>query len=454
MPYLTVPQIEAAMTALAASAPPGVVSKVAFPDATLSEGGIGPTTYSYLKIGKGGGTSRKTVLAVAGLHAREWAQPDAVISFAQKLVDCYANTKPFVIPAYTAKGGSTYGPVTIPASKVAAMVDRMDILLVPCANPDGRKFSQSKKANNRWRKTRSPRPTGGTAETVGVDPNRNFDIAWDYDIYYDPSFAISGDLMSSKFASDDTFIGKAKPVPNATHPDNEPETKNLVWLLDNNPVTWSIDLHSYSMLLMHPWGIERNGKVSTQTFRNTAFDMTRDGTAGNAYSEFFPDTQPSRLLARHTVAVESMRDAVKAATGRVYQTGGTADTIYPATGTFSDYHFSRQFTIAGSPPIHTFAAEFGTVKDNFQPHPTSRHGYPLIEREVHAVLLALLAAALPAKAAPATGGGSGSGGGGSGGGGGGGGNGDGCLLSSAALVLAAVGAVAAVAAGAGGGRHR
>ena len=446
MPYLSVTQIEAAMTALAASAPAGVVTKVTFPNATVSEGGIGPTTYSYLKIGKGGGTNRVTVLAVAGMHAREWAQPDAVVSFAKKLVDCYANTKPFVIPAYTDRGGSTFGPVTIPATEIADMVDRMDILLVPCANPDGRKFSQSKKANHRWRKTRAPRPSGGTDETVGVDPNRNFDIAWDYDIYYDPSFAISPDLSASKFASFDTFIGKPKPAPNATHPDNEPETKNLVWLLDTNPVTWSIDLHSYSMLLMHPWGIERIGSVAAQNFRNTAFDMNRDGTDGNSYSEFFPDTKPARLLSRHQLVVGSMRDAVKAVSGRVYKVGGIADTIYPATGSFADYHFSRQFTIAGSPPIHAFVAEFGSKKDNFQPTYVSKHGYPLIEREVHAVLLALLTAALPAKAAPPSGGGSGGGGGGSG-------NGDGCLLSSAALVLAALGAVAAVAGAKTGSRR-
>ena len=110
-----------------------------------------------------------------------------------------------------------------------------------------------------------------------------------------------------------------------------------------------------------------------------------------------------------------MRDGIQAATGRAYTVGGIADTIYPATGSFTDYAFSRQFTIAGSPPMLAFAAEFGDAADNFQPLYDDPHGYPRVEREVHALLLQLLEAALPPVAAsppPPTGTGTGSGGGG------------------------------------------
>lgn len=437
MPYLTVPQIEAAMTSLESVAPAGVCRKIALPHPTVSEG-MGPTTYSYLKIANGTGSGRVAVLAVAGMHAREWAQPDAVISFARRLLEAYVGGKAFVIPAYTDRSGNTHGPVSVPAAKVADMVDRLDILLVPCANPDGRAFAQKAKANHMWRKTRSPRPPSGANPTVGVDPNRNFDIAWDFNTYYDAAFPLTGELSASKDPADDAFIGKPRPAPNNTHPDNEPEARNLVWILDNHPVTYSIDLHSYSMLLMYPWGIEQNGSVAAQHFRNTAFDHKRDGTLGNGYSEYFPNTAPARLRHRHEVVAGAMRDAVAAATGRTYKVGGIADTIYPATGTFADYHFSRQFTVAGSPPVHAFAAEFGDSKDNFQPRYGSAHGYPKIEREVHAALITLLDAALPPKAAPASGSGGGSGSGGSGGGSGGGGGGGGggtCLLSVAATVL-------------------
>jgi hypothetical protein len=174
-----------------------------------------------------------------------------------------------------------------------------------------------------------------------------------------------------------------------------------VWILDHHPVTWAIDLHAFSNLLMYPWSIEQNGLTSSQNFGNSAHDGARDGVPGTAYKEFFPDSAPFWLLRRHEVIAGSMRDRVFAATGRKYRAGAATDLIYPASGTFSDFVFSRQFTIAGSPPIHAFAAEFGDEVDGFQPNPNSRHGYARIEREVHAALISLLDAAVPRKPPPA-----------------------------------------------------
>ena len=93
--YLLAAEIEAAMTTLATPTvpPDGLCTKAALPNPTLS-GGVGPTTYSFLKIGNGSGAGRVTVLAIAGMHAREWAQPDAVISFAEKLLAAYRERPP------------------------------------------------------------------------------------------------------------------------------------------------------------------------------------------------------------------------------------------------------------------------------------------------------------------------------------------------------------------------
>jgi hypothetical protein len=412
MAYLTVTQINNEMTSLAGGAT-AICKKTPFPNPTVSEG-VGPTTYSFLEIANGTGANRVTALAVAGMHAREWAQPDAVISFAKKLIAAYRSNTAFVIPAYT-EGPNTFGPVSVPAAQVKALIDTLNIILVPLANPDGRVFSQSAVANNLWRKNRAPRLIAANPKTVGVDLNRNFDIAWDFDRFYNVAFRNSGILRSSKDPATDSFIGRAKPAPNDRHPENEPEVKNLIWLLDNRPVTFSVDLHSAALKIMHPWGIERNGTVAAQNFRDLALDGTRDGTLGNAYSEFFPNSPPARLQDKHDTIVKSMRDRIVAATGRTYGVGGIADVVYPATGTFTDFHFSRQFTIAGSPQIHAFAAEFGTTGDGFQPHPTNADGYPKIEREIHALLLAFFEAALASVPAPPAGGGGGGSGSGSGG---------------------------------------
>ena len=441
MPYLKASQIEASMTALATGFQT-VCKKTALPNATVSEGGSRPTistTYSFSRSARAAGPNRRTVLAVAGLPRPRMGPARRGRSASPRSSSTATRTiQALRHPGLHRKGGSTYGPVTIPASKIAAMVDRMDILLVPCANPDGRKFSQSKKANNAGAR---PAPRGrrpGPPSTVGVDPNRNFDIAWDYDLYYTPAFAASGDLMSSKFASCGHLHRQgASRRRTPRHPDHEPEAKNLVWLLDNNPVTWSIDLHSYSMLLMHPWGIERNGTVPTQNFRNTAFDMTRDGTRRRRLLRVLP-RRPAGPAARQAQA--GRREHARRGQGR--DRPGLQDRRHRRHDLPGHRHLLRlplqpavhHRRVAADPRLRRRVRQ---QKDSFQPHPTSKHGYPLIEREVHAVLLALLARRCRRRprrppAAGRVGGGSevrrwrwG------------GGNGDGCLLSSAALVLAA-----------------
>lgn len=401
MAYLPAADFETRMSQLAANAPT-LCTKAAFPNATVSEPGIGPTTYSFLKIANGAGAARPTLLIVAGMHAREWAQPDATLVFAEKLISVYQAGSDFTVPSYTDAAGNTHGPLTVPAATIKRIVDTLTMIFVPLGNPDGRAFSQAAPANKDWRKNRAPRAVAADPSTVGVDINRNFDIAWDFDVYYSAAFVASGLLSASKNPTRDNFIGTA-----AGGPASQPEVKNLVWLLDNNPITYCIDLHAYSELVMYPWGIEENGSDPAQTFRDPAFNGTRDGHLSNAYSEYFPDVAPARLLRTHETIAQSMRDAIRTVTGRRYTVGPIATTVYPATGSLSDYAFSRQFTIAGSPPFHSFALEFGDSTDNFQPDPISPHGYARIEREVHAVLLRFLQAALPPVAVAAGGGGSG-----------------------------------------------
>jgi murein tripeptide amidase MpaA len=249
MPYLGASAIEAQIGTLGSAAP---ASRLAMHEATASEG-IGPTSYSYLKIGNGSGAGRPTVLIVAGMHARELAQPDAVLSFADKLLTAYRSSKAFTIPAYTDPAGRTVGPVTIDAPRVKRLVDTVDLLLVPLANPDGRAFALAAPANIDWRKNRAPRVVAADPATVGVDLNRNFDIAWDFEIYLDTTAAADLEAKStSKNAARDTFIGQP-----TQGPASQPETRNLVWILDHHPVTYAIDLHSKKGKVMYPWGIER-----------------------------------------------------------------------------------------------------------------------------------------------------------------------------------------------------
>lgn len=62
-------------------------------------------------------------------------------------------------------------------------------------NPDGRLYDITHPATPfppGWRKNRRPNPDRTDPTAVGVDLNRNFDIAWDFARYYD--MVLAGDL--------------------------------------------------------------------------------------------------------------------------------------------------------------------------------------------------------------------------------------------------------------------
>ena len=89
---------------------------------------VGPTQteYSFLKIGKGTGANRPAMLVVAGLHAREYAPPDFVLTFAQKLLTAYANGAPFE-SSFTDASGTVHNALTVSKEIVKIIVENMDL---------------------------------------------------------------------------------------------------------------------------------------------------------------------------------------------------------------------------------------------------------------------------------------------------------------------------------------
>src|SRR5216684_8787592 len=110
MPYPTdSPAIEASIVALATTFPT-LCTRTAFTNPTNPVGGPA-RTYSFLKIGHGSNPNRPAALIVAGMHAREWAQPDAALTFAGNLLSAYSAHSPLTIPAFTDAIGTVHGPV-------------------------------------------------------------------------------------------------------------------------------------------------------------------------------------------------------------------------------------------------------------------------------------------------------------------------------------------------------
>lgn len=238
MPYLNVTEVESAIQALSITYP-GQCEIITLPNVTHE----GRTSHA-IRVGLGALDDRPAMLFIGGQHAREWGSCEICINFAADLLE-----------AYTLGTGLTYGGQSYTAAQVQRVIEQSQVFIFPCVNPDGRNHSQTSFAM--WRKNRNP--------VNAVDLNRNYDFLWDFNTAFSP---LAAPQVSDNPISD---------VYHGTAPESEPETSNVVWLLDTYPqIRWMIDIHSYSQLLYTVWGDDENQiAVPGQNFLNAAHDGVR-----------------------------------------------------------------------------------------------------------------------------------------------------------------------------------
>jgi hypothetical protein len=146
---------------------------------------------------------------IGGTHAREWMNPLIAVEFASQLLANYD-------PASADPG----------VQAINALVDGLDVLIVPVLNPDGLTYSVHDDAG--WRKNRHN--NGGGCS--GVDNNRN------YEVYF-------GGAGSSGLPCDETYRGAFAL--------SEAENRNIRWVLEQFPnVLVGVDLHSYGEQILRP----------------------------------------------------------------------------------------------------------------------------------------------------------------------------------------------------------
>jgi hypothetical protein len=164
---------------------------------------------------------------------------------------------------------------------------------------------------------------------------------------------------------------------------SEPETKNVKALLNQHYICCFADVHSFSELILYPWG-----HAPTQTVDPTKrFTTLPTGTCAPIAISNYKEYMPPRDLLRFQTVGQRIVDAIKSVRGRVY-TSQSSIALYPTTGTAGDYAYSRH--IANPKLRKTYGYTFetgpftGNAADSFHPaDPT------LIKRDAKAGMLTL-----------------------------------------------------------------
>ncbi|MDQ3906465.1 MAG: M14 family metallopeptidase [Actinomycetota bacterium] len=371
MSYLNVTEVETALALAARPENAGFTELITLPNRTWER-----RTCSALRINDGGG-SMAGVYLLGGVHAREWGSPDILINFVRLLTD-----------AYRTSTGITRPGVDLSAEDVQVIVNNLDIIVLPQANPDGRHHSMT--VDPMWRKNRRPADAGQSpcrnrgGDGPGVDLNRNYDFLWDHLT----KFAPNAPVMTSDQPCSEIYRG-----PSAA---SEPETRNVTWLLDQYPdtITDFIDIHSFGEDILYNWGDDDDQtQKPDMNFHNPDFDRRRgfpNSTPGGdpeKYQEYIPDKDLAEEIRYGTV----MRNAIKAAHGREYDLKNAVG-LYPTSGTSDDWAYSRHF-LDGRNKVRGYTIEWGpqrpTLRKSF--HPDYPDMEPIIE-EITAGLLAFCSA--------------------------------------------------------------
>jgi len=299
----------------------------------------------FLQIGTGTGGGRPRILIVAGVHARELAPPDALLTFVSKLLDAYQNKKPIVYEKFVdtrpVDHNTLYKRFTIPFSPdVQDIIEKTELYVLPMANPDGRVYVETPPPNGflMWRKNRRPAPgplscgmlpdldpRGGLVRNdgAGVDLNRNFDVGWDFKNFYSDSFLTTARTAANVGlgVSDDPCDWSLFHGPPASSAQvsrtREPETQNIVDIIIEKKINFYMDVHSAAGQILFPWVVAVNQETDPgNSFQNTDLDQpTGPGRDPLASPAPYQEWVPPGVTAQHQALGDLMRDKIMDSTG-------------------------------------------------------------------------------------------------------------------------------------------
>ncbi|KAK6513094.1 hypothetical protein TWF506_009260 [Arthrobotrys conoides] len=220
--------------------------------------------------GKGGKDSKPAVLWHGTVHAREWISAMVVEYLTYNLITGYS----------------------LNDTQVHSILDNYDFYILPVVNPDG--FVYTQKTNRLWRKSRQVR----SSSCIGTDINRNWPFKWD---------TPGG---SSKNACDETYRGEAA----GDTPENTALTKHAETLVANKGIKLYIDWHSFSQLILLPYGYDCNRQVDNYERQMSLANGVASAIAGasSAKTRFKPGATCPSLYKAVGGSTDWMQDVGKA----------------------------------------------------------------------------------------------------------------------------------------------
>lgn len=225
-------------------------------------------------------TNKPAILFNAMHHARELMTTEVALHIVQTLANNYGSD-----------------------DEVTSWLDNYRVFVVPQVNPDGNELVHS--SARMWRKN----AWSENNRVIGVDLNRNYPAYWNH---------CNG---SSGNKSNDTYRGP--------HASSEPEVKAMMSLVEEIRPVFNISYHSYSELILYPFGCSNVKNNSKELYKKIANEM------------------------RASVVDDSGRT-------NTYEVGAPPDILYSADGGDMDWQWRDVGVIS-------FAFEINSSSLGFQP---------------------------------------------------------------------------------------
>lgn len=163
------------------------------------------------------------ILFIGGHHAREWISVEVPFLLAKHLLENYNQS-----------------------NLIKSLVDSLEIWIVPLLNPDGHQYSVT--TNRLWRKNRRNNGDG----SFGVDLNRNYSFQWG-------GPGSSGDTFSEIYRGPEPF--------------SEHESQAIRNLATQHQFLAMVTYHSFSQLVLFPWGYTNDPAPDDSLLLNLAQTM-------------------------------------------------------------------------------------------------------------------------------------------------------------------------------------